>query len=142
LEIAGKLTGVIVFVVGIILLGVVFRYTVSTIGDAETAVRPGHLMMAPLFGGQDAPMAPARRAPRAATRERTAESEAGRAPASESPPDALETEDEELSPLVRFGMIVGARIVGLCALGFLAGVIATQGARMCGAFAPPSRREQ
>ncbi len=141
MDIAGKLTGVVVFVVGIALLGVVFRYTVSTIGDAESAVRQGHLLMDPLFGGPSAAAPAAARSRPPARRERDGSNGSEESASAESASASVESE-EELSPLVRFGMIVGARIVGLCALGFLAGVIATQGARMCGAFSPPSRREQ
>lgn len=120
MDTAGKLVGIIVFLIGVVLLGLVFKYTVDTVGNAEAAVRRGDLRMPPLFGRAEEreSLAPAA-APAENPGSPSASAESATAPA------------EPLSPMVRFGIIVGARILGLLALGFIAGLIATQGARMC-----------
>jgi hypothetical protein len=144
LDTAGRLTGLVVFVVGVVLLGLVFRYTVDTVGAAETAVRRGDLTLPPLFGAKNAdvpppalPDAPVAEEGPAGTRR---VDDGGSRIAKPSDPGATK-KDEPLSPLVRFGIAVGARIIGLCALGFIAGIIATQGARMCGAFGHAARKD-
>lgn len=134
-EIAGRATGILVFLAGVVLLGLVFTYTVRTIDSAEQAIRQGHLTLQPLFG-TDMPESryqygspgslSAERPTYASPRHQRQSSELGTESAD---PDA----DKGLSPLVVFGMALGARIIGLCVLGFLAGIIATQGARMAGA---------
>jgi hypothetical protein len=138
LDTAGKLTGVAVFLVGIALLGVVFKATIDTIGAAEGAVRSGTLVLQPLWGGQVAAAEPVHaRTPEAPTAERVTTATSERASGAESTAAA----DKPLSPMVRFALALGARMIGLFALGFLAALIATQGAHMVGAFRSSPRRE-
>lgn len=142
MDTAGKLTGVLVFVIGIVLLGVVFKYTLDTVASAESAVRNGDLVLRPLWGGPDAPAAyppDVRGEPR-----RSVPAEAppsARPGAGEVSAESGAAEAKPMSPMARFGIALGARMVGLCALGFLAGLIATQGAQMAGAFRTTARRE-
>jgi hypothetical protein len=143
LDTAGKLTGVLVFLVGIALLGTVFKLTIDTMGSAEAAVRQGNLELRPLWGGgqPDSVSYPAG-VTRSAARRTTAEAPAATHPAaSDGAAESAAAESKPLSPLVRFAMVLGARMVGLCALGFLAALIATQGAQMTGAFRTSPRRE-
>lgn len=142
----GKLAGIVVFIIGVVLLGLVFKYTLDTVRGAEHAVRVGSLDVAPLFRADDPWSGPIR--PMLETSPQGAEQ-------TESPPASQKDESASrrnqqlagaeaskgLSPLARFGIIVGARIAGLCALGFIAGLIATQGARMAGGIRPAGRRE-
>jgi hypothetical protein len=139
LDTAGKLTGVLVFLVGITLLGAVFKFTVDTMGAAEAAVRQGDLQLRPLWGGgQPAPVSYPTDVTRSATHRSTAEAQPA---TSDGAAESSAAEPKPLSPLARFGMVLGARMVGLCALGFLAALIATQGAQMTGAFRASPRRE-
>lgn len=141
MDTAGKLAGVVVFVAGVVLLGYVFKATLDTLGAAEEAVRSGALVLAPLRGGVTPVVSPTPSPPvqvaRAEREEPRVRSATGRATASESE----NTKDKPLSPLTKFALVLGARMVGLCALGFLAGLIATQGAHMAGAFRSSARRE-
>lgn len=135
MEIAGRATGILVFLAGVVLLGVVFMYAVRTIDGAEQAIRQGHLTLKPLFGTDIPESRYQYGSPRTVSAERPSSPSSHHERQSDEPgtesadPDA----DKGLSPLVVFGMALGARIIGLCVLGFLAGVIATQGARMAGA---------
>jgi len=142
----GKLAGIVVFIIGVVLLGLVFKYTLDTVRGAEHAVRVGSLEVPPLFRADDPwakpiePMLYERPQPAEQTESPPADQK------DQSPPRRNEQAagaeaSKGLSPLVRFAIIVGARIVGLCALGFIAGLIATQGARMAGGIRPVGRRE-
>lgn len=143
MDTAGKLTGVLVFLVGIALLGTVFKLTIDTMGSAEAAVRQGNLELRPLWGGgQPDPVSYPTDVARNAPRRTTAEARPATHPATgEEDAESSAAEPKPLSPLVRFAMVLGARMVGLCALGFLAALIATQGAQMTGAFRTSPRRE-
>ncbi len=134
MEVAGKVTGILVFLAGVVLLGLVFVYTIRTIDAAERGLRQGDLVLRPLFGDEATGDAPNPATPYMG------------APGSESgAPDTADrdgkAETKELSPILLFAMALGARVLGLCVLGFLAGVIATQGARLAGASRSLGRRE-
>lgn len=141
MDIAGKITGILVFLAGVALLGLVFVYTVRTIDGAEEGIRRGDLMMPPLFGDSTLPAPPHLQPDPPAVAEAPEDENGDSGPVDTGAEDSSsdggdeDAEDEEgMSPIVLFGMALGARVIGLCALGFLAGIIATQGARMSGAF--------
>lgn len=129
MEVAGKVTGILVFLAGVVLLGLVFVYTIRTIDAAERGLRQGDLVLRPLFGDEATGDAP---------NPATPHMESGAAHTADR---GGEAETKELSPILLFAMALGARVLGLCVLGFLAGVIATQGARLAGASRSLGRRE-
>lgn len=95
MEQLGKGTGVLVFVVGIVLLCVVFFSAYALFNQINDALHGVGLLAPP-----------------------------------EKPPGMLKT----LSPVAWFGINVGMKFLGLIVLGYLASLIAHQGAVMCGAM--------